>query len=238
MYDQSSLNSETNNCTVCHTPISLIPGICHQEGIAFDENKVKYLKEWPAPCLVKLQGFIGFANFYRRFIRNFSSITAPLTALLKGTSKKLTWSPAIDAVFNCLKNAFTIAPIHKHLDPDETELGTILFQCFREKPNLHPVTFFPYKLSPVEHNYYLGNPIMPLKRRNGVTSFYCFSIPQESWILVHSQETEFLTALTKGSTRFTPHHWGIAVQPRSSTVIQGHQWTLGLLKVACALCWL
>ncbi len=53
-----------------------------------DTGKVDAVMEWPRPTTVKeLQRFLGFANFYRRFIRNYSSIAAPLTSLLKGKPK-------------------------------------------------------------------------------------------------------------------------------------------------------
>jgi hypothetical protein len=54
------------------------------EGISMDPEKVKAIREWARPTTVKgVRGFIGFANFYRTFIRDFSRITAPLHALVK-----------------------------------------------------------------------------------------------------------------------------------------------------------
>lgn len=57
-----------------------------------DEAKVLAVKDWPIPMTVKdLQSFLGFANFYRRFIWVFSYIVASLTALLKKGLKKFQW---------------------------------------------------------------------------------------------------------------------------------------------------
>lgn len=57
-----------------------------------DEGKVRAVLEWPQPTTLKeLQRFLGFANFYRRFIRNFSSVANPLTSLVKKGSHRLPW---------------------------------------------------------------------------------------------------------------------------------------------------
>ena len=52
------------------------------KGLRMDPEKVKAIKEWEAPVNVKgVRSFLGFANFYRRFIKNYSGLTAPLTRL-------------------------------------------------------------------------------------------------------------------------------------------------------------
>ena len=62
------------------------------DGIIMNEKKVKSIKSWKAPASVRdIQIFIGFANFYPRFIKNFSAICAPFTNLLKGYPKKFFW---------------------------------------------------------------------------------------------------------------------------------------------------
>lgn len=84
-----------------------------------DPVKVTAVKEWPVPTTVKeLQRFLGFANFYRRFIANYSKITSVLTSLLRGAKKTITWSPAAQDAFNHLKTAFCTAPILTHPDPN------------------------------------------------------------------------------------------------------------------------
>ncbi len=52
------------------------------------EQKIEAVKDWPEPQLVRdIQVFLGFANFYKRFIRNFSRIAAPLTLMLRTTNE-------------------------------------------------------------------------------------------------------------------------------------------------------
>lgn len=85
------------------------------KGISLHANKVKVILEWEAPKTVKgVRAFIGFANFYRRFIKDFSKITAPLIVLTKKDAR-FTWT---DATNESLKKKFTSAPILMQFDPD------------------------------------------------------------------------------------------------------------------------
>ncbi|KAK3575529.1 hypothetical protein QTP86_029273 [Hemibagrus guttatus] len=133
-----------------------------------DEGKIAAIRDCPAPATVKeLQRFLGFTNFYRRFISNYSSIADPLTNLLRNKPKSLLWSPAAEGAFNTLKRAFTTAPLLIHPDPDKpfvvevdastTGVGAVLSQQQGNPSRLHPCAFFSHKLNPVERNYDIGN---------------------------------------------------------------------------------
>ena len=124
-----------------------------------DDSKVDAVLNWPIPTSIRgLQRFLGFANFYRRFIRGYSSISAPLTALLKGNAKKLAWNPQAEKAFNLLKSAFASAPVLKHPDPtqpfvvevdaSDVGVGAVLSQRVGSPPKLHPVAFYSHTLTP------------------------------------------------------------------------------------------
>lgn len=132
-----------------------------------DPAKVTAVTEWPAPTNLKqLQRFLGFADFYRRFIRNYSRLAAPLTALTS-TSSPFHWSPKAESAFRDLKRRFTSAPILTQVDPDlqfivevdasDTGVGAVLSQRSPADQKLHPCAFFSRKLSPAERNYDIGN---------------------------------------------------------------------------------
>ncbi len=133
-----------------------------------DEGKVTAIQNWPIPTSIKeLQRFLGFANFYRRFIQNYSSIAGPLTDLLKHKPKSLSWTPSATESFNILKETFITAPILVHPDPDKafvvevdtstTGVGAVLSQQQGTPAKLHPCAAFSHKLSPAEKNYDIGN---------------------------------------------------------------------------------
>ncbi len=82
---EQQLYAKMEKCEFHQTQISFLGYIISSEGVAMDDKKVQSVLNWPQPKTVKeLQRFLGFANFYRRFIRNFSTIAAPLTSLLRG----------------------------------------------------------------------------------------------------------------------------------------------------------
>ena len=126
------------------------------------ERKVDSIKKWKPPRSVKeVQIVIGFANFYRRFIKGFLDICTPITETLKGDKSKFYWGPKQDKAFEELKTRFITASILEHFYPNretvvETDardftIGCVLSQ-FKDK-RLHPVAFHSRKLNPAERNY-------------------------------------------------------------------------------------
>ncbi len=67
------------------------------QGIRMEEERIKVVKVWPKPKSFRdIQVFLGFANLYRRFIRNFSRIAAPLTSMLQTTDNEGLSTQAIE----------------------------------------------------------------------------------------------------------------------------------------------
>jgi hypothetical protein len=132
------------------------------KGVRMDPEKVKAIVEWEPPTSVKaVRSFLGFANFYRQFIRNYSDITAPLTDLTKKISK-FQWTDEASKAFHMLKKLFTTAPILMQFDPDretvvETDssgwaVGGVLSQ-YDDDGLLRPCAYFSKKNAPAECNY-------------------------------------------------------------------------------------
>lgn len=159
---EAGLQVDITKCEFHVTEVSYLGLIVTTEGIKMDPKKVSAIAEWPALENVKdVQSFLGFANFYRRFIYGFSKIVAPLTALTKkGVPFRMT--DECQRAFQSLKTAFTSDVVLRHFDPDretivETDasdfvLGGILSQ-YSDQGVLHPVAYFSKKHSPAECNY-------------------------------------------------------------------------------------
>jgi hypothetical protein len=83
--------------------------IISPDGIRMDPSKVEAITTWPEPRSAHdIQVFLALANFYRRFVKSYSKIAAPLTDLLK-KEIKFKWSEAQEGAFSSLKEAFTTA---------------------------------------------------------------------------------------------------------------------------------
>jgi hypothetical protein len=127
-----------------------------------DPKKTTAIREWQSPkCVKDVQAFLGFANFYWRFIQGFSALAAPLSALTQKDTPFI-WREETEAAFQALKKAFTTAPILHHFDPEKAKIvetdasdyvsAGILTQ-YDNEGRLHPVAFFSKKHTPAECNY-------------------------------------------------------------------------------------
>ena len=131
-------------------------------GLTMSPDKVQTIQDWPEPWKVKdIQSFLGFANFYRQFIDNYSNIITPLTRL---THKGTAWgfSDSCCSAFCKLKDTFTSALILTHWSPDalmivETNasdyaIASILSLCCSDD-EIKPVAYYSQTLSALELNY-------------------------------------------------------------------------------------
>ena len=138
--------------------------IVSKDGISMDPEKIKVIQEWETPRnLTEVQSFVGFCNFYRRFIKDFSKILRPMIELSKKELKsQFQWSTKCQDAFNTLKGLVTTAPVLAHFDHSKTSYvevdssdyvhGGVLSQK-DDQGILHPVAYFSRKLSPAECNY-------------------------------------------------------------------------------------
>jgi len=159
---KAGLYAKAEKCEFHSDSVEYLGYVLSPSGLTMSNAKVKTIQEWPESKKVKnIQSFLGFANFYRHFIFNYSDMVIPLTRL---TRKDTPWNfdENCRKAFNTLKQAFTSAPILTHWVPDaqlvvETNasdyaLATILSIVTKDN-EIHPIAFHSRTFSAPELNY-------------------------------------------------------------------------------------
>jgi hypothetical protein len=124
--------------------------------VKMDPIKVAGIANWPTPTSpTQLRSFLGFGNYYKDFIANYSLITRPLHDMTR-RALKWRWEPAQEAVFQTLKELFTSYPVLRNADHSKRfivdtdasahAVGTTISQDFSD--GQHPVAYFSKSLSP------------------------------------------------------------------------------------------
>ncbi len=159
------LYAKLSKCAFNRSEVTFLGFVVGRRGIQMEQSRIDAITSWPEPESAKdILVFLGFAGFYRRFIRGFSQIVAPLTDLTKGARKGAVRPPfamtskARDA-FERLKAVFVSAPILEHYDWDadlrmETDAsnrgaGGVLSQKSKAG-QWHPIAYYSYKFKGAE----------------------------------------------------------------------------------------
>lgn len=164
---ENQLFVKAEKCEFHVSKVAFLGYIFESGQVKTDPVKTQAVADWPVPTNRKqLQRFLGFANFYRRFIKNYSQIASPLTRLTS-VHQSFVWNSEANSAFNNLKNRFISAPVLIHPDPEkqfvvevdasDSGVGAVLSQRTSDDGRLHPCAFFSRKLSPAEKNYDVGN---------------------------------------------------------------------------------
>jgi len=149
-------------CHFAQTRISYLGYIITPDSVAMDPAKVATILEWPQPQSAHdIQVFLGFTNFYRRFIDRYSVLTQPLTALLR-KDVPFVWSREVHSAWTCLKDAFRAPDFLLHpddskpfiveCDASDFAVGGVLSQ-YDASDTLRPVAFYSRQMLPAERNY-------------------------------------------------------------------------------------
>ncbi|SPC66394.1 related to pol protein [Ustilago sp. UG-2017b] len=158
------LFAKLSKCEFHTKTVEFLGYIIKPTGIEMDPGKVCTVKEWPMPeSIHDIQRFLGFANFYRRFIAHFARIAKPLTSLVKPTErfKKFKLPEEAQQAFHQLIQAFTSAGVLQHFDyhlPTRVETDASDFAIAgvlkqEHEQRWHPVAYYSRKMSSAEKNY-------------------------------------------------------------------------------------
>ncbi|XP_024310338.1 uncharacterized protein LOC112268650, partial [Brachypodium distachyon] len=144
-------------CTFCTDRVSFLGYVVTPQGIEVDKAKIDAIQSWPTPTTVtQVRSFLGLAGFYCRFVKDFSTLAAPLNELTK-KDVPYVWGAAQEEAFLILKDKLTHAPLLQLPDFNKTfelecdasgiGLGGVLLQDGK------PVAYFSEKLSGPSLNY-------------------------------------------------------------------------------------
>jgi hypothetical protein len=128
------------------------------DELRMDPDKVEVIKNWPSPkSIFEVRSFHGLASFYRKFIRNFSGISAPMMDTVKKRHKSFHWTEEAEKSFNLLKRKITEQPIlvlpdfkktfQVKCDASGFAIGAVLSQEDR------PIAYFSEKLNEAKVKY-------------------------------------------------------------------------------------
>ena len=150
VFTGSSVYVKKSKCVFGSMIIDYLGHIISGLGVEMDPQKITTVVNWPVPTTQRqVRGFLGLAGYYRRFIKHFAFVAAPLTNLLQKDGVK--WGELESKAFDSLKNKLTHAPILALPDFNETfvietdasvGIGAVLLQKGR------PLSFFSRKLGP------------------------------------------------------------------------------------------
>lgn len=161
--DKINFSLKTNKCHFFNPKIKLLGHIITREGIKPLNTNTIAITEFKQPRTQKdVRSFIGMCSYYRKHVKDFAKIAHPLTELIKGDKKKITWLNEHEESFNKLKNHLTSEPLLSHFNDDKQVYLTIdasmmgLGACLEQADDnniLHPVGFASRKLLENEKTY-------------------------------------------------------------------------------------
>ncbi|XP_057771016.1 uncharacterized mitochondrial protein AtMg00860-like [Salvia miltiorrhiza] len=140
-----------SKCVFGQISVDYLGHILTNGCVMADPSKLSAMETWPVPKTQRqLRAFLGLTGYYRRFVRGYAGIAAPLTDLLRKDSFQ--WTPAAQEAFDALKAAMTSVPVlhlphfeHEFIvetDASNVGMGAVLMQLE------HPIAFFSKKLGP------------------------------------------------------------------------------------------
>lgn len=163
---EMGLKLQPKKCRFLQKEVTYLGHVVSQRGVATDPAKTAVVEQWEVPGTVhQLRSFLGFVGYYRRFVKDFSKIAAPLNRLLQGSkamskNTPVVWSPECEQAFLKLKHALVSAPIlayadfslpfRLYTDASLDGLGAVLSQVQDDRERV--IAYASRSLHPTERN--------------------------------------------------------------------------------------
>jgi RNase H-like domain found in reverse transcriptase/Reverse transcriptase (RNA-dependent DNA polymerase)/Integrase zinc binding domain len=159
---EHNLFLKAKKCKFCQTRIEYLGMIIEEGRISMDAVKLGGIRDWPVPTTLKqTRSFLGFGNFYWKFISHYSELARPLNDLMK-KDKKFEWTTECQEAFDTMKKRFTEEPVL--LMPDQSKpfqiesdaskvaTGMVLTQL-NSNGDRHPIAFLSKTFSETKRKY-------------------------------------------------------------------------------------
>ncbi|GAB5407488.1 MAG: hypothetical protein Aurels2KO_57190 [Aureliella sp.] len=158
---EHNLYAKASKCSIAVKELDFVGHWISADGISPHRSKVQAIRDWePLTSVPEVRSFLGMVSYYRRFIRQFSKVAAPIQKLVK-KDQPWEWGAEQEAAFAALKESLTTAPVLLIPDPDKPyvvvtdasdfALGATLMQ--EADDGLQPVAFLSRSLNSAEQKY-------------------------------------------------------------------------------------
>ncbi|XP_058827433.1 uncharacterized protein LOC131687369 [Topomyia yanbarensis] len=198
-----SINLEKSKFGV--TEIPFLGYLLRTDGLRANPDKIRPIVEYERPnTITKLRRFLGMANYYRRFIPDFSGVTAALSDLLQSKSKTIRWSEAAEKAFCQIKERLISSPVLKspdfsrqftiQTDASDVAVAGVLIQ--EQDGTEHVISYFSHKLTTPQKNYHAAEKealaaILSIDAFRGYIEGYHFTLITDSSALTHILSTKW-----------------------------------------------
>ena len=165
LLEQNDFRLRLDKCFFAKDKLNYLGHTISSAGLQPESSKIEAVKSWPKPqSVTQVQQFLGFCNFYRRYVKNFSQIAEPLYALTRKTTTGFSWSAKCNAAFELLKQKLCTAPVLLvpttgpssqfvvTTDASKYALGAVLLQK-DDKGKLRPCAYYAKTLKPEQTRY-------------------------------------------------------------------------------------
>jgi hypothetical protein len=161
LLQQHDLLVDPDKCKWHQEEVEFLGCMVGKNGVRMSEDKIQVVKDWPTPRTVKdIQSFLGFVNFNRQFIQNFSKIAIPLTKLTK-KENPWDWTKEQDEAFETLKQACVKPPVlvsfrsnePLRFETDASDLAIGMCAKQERDGKWHPIAYHSRKFTSAEENY-------------------------------------------------------------------------------------
>ena len=160
--EEANLKINPEKCHFCNKEIQFLGHVINEKGVKPDPAKIEKIVNMTSPRNVKqLRTVLGLFSYYRRFVKNFSKLVAPMNELLK-RDHEYEWELQHQQIFEDIKEMMMTVPILSYpnfnkpfilsTDASTNGLGAVLSQK-DEEGKVHPIWFASRTLSPAEKNY-------------------------------------------------------------------------------------